>query len=140
MVLTQDDSKRNPGAKGAAAVMQSTDSLVGHLVDVRGDHFIATVISKGGEFVAERMIGMHKVRIGQVGSYMKVRQFGAETVVMVERMWQEKDSEGRTKHYLRLSPLGELNTQGDFQRGMVHYPTTGAEVHALSTLALERIF
>ena len=27
-----------------------------------------------------------------------------------------------------------------FQRGVAHYPTTGAEVHALSTMQLERIF
>ena len=120
--------------------MQTHNTLVGHLIDIHGDYFIARLVTKGGQFDSERMVGMHRVRIGQVGSYLKVSQLGGELVVMVERMWMEKEAEGRTVHNIRLTPLGEFNAQGDFQRGVVNYPTTGAEVHAISTMALERIF
>ncbi|MEJ2534962.1 MAG: ATP-binding protein [Gammaproteobacteria bacterium] len=118
----------------------SNETLVGRLTDVSGDSFTARMLSRGGEFVAERMVGMHKVRIGNVGSYLKVSQGGHDVVVMVEAMWQERDPEGRIEFYARLSPLGEIELGGDFKRGVGHYPTPGAEVHALSNMQMERIF
>lgn len=116
------------------------ETLVGRLVEVAGDSFTARMLSRGGEFVSERMVGMHKVRIGQVGSYLKVSQSNHDVVVMVESMWQERDHEGRVEHMMKLSPLGEISMGGDFKRGISNYPTTGAELHALSNMALERIF
>jgi hypothetical protein len=86
------------------------------------------------------MVGMHKVRVGQIGSYLKVSQYGQDVVVMVEGTWQQRDPDGRIEHMIKLSPMGEMEMGGDFRRGVSNYPTTGAELHAMSSMQLERIF
>jgi len=86
------------------------------------------------------MIGMDKVRIGQVGSYVIVKQTDYEVLAMVERMWRERDHNGMEIHKLRLTPLGEFNRSGHFERGINHYPTVGAELRSVSNWNLEKIF
>lgn len=137
-MLSEKESDLHIGAGAQSAA--NTDTLVGRLVEVSGESFIGKLISRGGEFVSERMVGMHKVRIGQVGSYLKVSQHGNDVVVMVEGTWQERDHDGRIENLIRLSPMGEMEMGGDFRRGVSNYPTTGAELHALSSMQLERIF
>ncbi len=138
-MLSEKEAGHEAGTKKSSN-SANTDTLIGHLVEVSGESFIAKLISRGGEFVSERMVGMHKVRIGQVGSYLKVSQHGTDVVVMVEGTWQDRDPEGRVEHMIRLSPLGEMEMGGDFRRGVSNFPTTGAELHALSSMQLERIF
>jgi DNA helicase HerA-like ATPase len=137
-VLSDKDNSYSAGSTDSGG--QNTDTLVGRLTEISGDGFVGKLISRGGEFVSERMVGMHKVRIGQVGSYLKVTQYGRDVVVMVEGTWQQRDPDGRIEHMIRLSPLGEMEMGGDFQRGVSNYPTTGAELHAMSSMQLERIF
>lgn len=128
-------------AKGSKLVTDpNKETLVGHLTEVTGDAFTARMVTRGDEFVSERMVGMHKVRIGQVGSYLKVSQHGRDVVAMVEGMWQTQTQNGQIEHMMKLSPLGEIAMGGDFTRGVSNYPTSGAELHALSNMALERIF
>jgi len=59
---------------------------------------------------------------------------------MVESMWSEISSEGLDVQKLRITPLGEFDTSGDFTRGVNHFPTAGAELHLVSNWNLERIF
>ena len=113
---------------------------IGHLVEITGEHFNAKLISEGDEFVAERMFGMNKIRVGQVGSYLTVKQSDTQTLVMVERLWRESDRHGHAVHMVRLTPLGEISQEGEFTRGVAHFPTSGAELHVVSNWDLERIF
>ncbi len=138
--MLTDDQSAGATSKGGRTMKSRTDTLVGHLIEVGGESFTAVMHSKGGEFQAERMIGMHKVLIGQVGSYLKVSHHGHDIVVMVENMWEEHTRDGQVIHKSRLSPLGEMAMADEFKRGVTHYPTTGAEVHAMSDMQLERIF
>lgn len=138
-MLTEDQNKG--GAEKAARTMKSrNDTLVGHLIEVSGDSFSAIMHTRGGEFQAERMIGLHKVLIGAVGSYLKISHHGHDIIVMVERMWEERTPDGQLLHKMKMSPLGEMGMGEEFRRGVTHYPTTGAEVHAMSEMQLERIF
>jgi hypothetical protein len=86
------------------------------------------------------MIGMDKVRIGQVGSYLMVKQSGTKILTMIESMWTEVAADGRETFKIRLSPLGEFDSNGNFDRGIHHFPTVGAELHMVSSWNLERIF
>ena len=139
-MLSQKGSDVTVESARDSAVMKANKTLIGRITEVTSDFFTARLKTEGGEFQSERMIGMHKVRVGQVGSYMKVSDGNVDVVVMVESLWQQKSSDGRLDHFVRLSPLGELALGGEFKRGVANYPTTGAELHALSTMALERIF
>ncbi len=138
-MLSDNESGLQAGGASKSS-SANTDTLIGRLVEVSGESFIGKLISRGGEFVSERMVGMQKVRIGQVGSYLKVTQGGHDVVVMVEGTWQERDPDGQIEHMIRLSPVGEMEMGGEFKRGVATFPTTGAELHAMSSMQLERIF
>ncbi|MGD8384314.1 MAG: DUF87 domain-containing protein, partial [Lysobacterales bacterium] len=117
-----------------------TSSVLGHLIDIKAEFFVAELKSGPEGFVSEKMIGMDKVRIGQVGSYLMVKQTDYEILAMVERMWREYDHNGMEIYMLRLTPLGEFNRNGHFERGINHYPTVGAELRPVSNWNLEKIF
>ncbi|NNK32059.1 MAG: DUF87 domain-containing protein, partial [Xanthomonadales bacterium] len=91
-------------------------------------------------FVSELTIDKQNVRIGQIGSYLMVRQSGIFVLVIVESMWQEVDSEGELIRMLRVNPLGEITAKGGFDRGVAHFPTTGAEIHLVTGGTLEVLF
>ncbi|MEE4173779.1 MAG: ATP-binding protein [Xanthomonadales bacterium] len=134
------EKEANVHAGAAQASNTNSETLVGRLTEINGDGFVGKLISRGGEFISERMVGMHKVRVGQVGSYLKVVQHGHDVIVMVEGTWQQRDHDGRVEHMIRLSPMGEMEIGGEFRRGVSNFPTTGAELHAMSSMQLERIF
>jgi DNA helicase HerA-like ATPase len=115
-------------------------TLVGRLVEVTTAHFVAQLISEDDGFVPEITLGKDTVRVGQVGSYMLVVQAGFRVLVMIESMWQEQAAADETLRMLRMSPLGELNRNDDFSRGVTHYPTTGAELHIVTAETLARLF
>ena len=117
-----------------------TSSILGHLVEVTGEYFVAKLDDDLEGFTADKMIGMDKVRLGQVGSYLMVKQSDTKILCMVEKMWTETISESHEIHKLRLTPLGEFNAKGNFDRGIHHYPTAGATLHVVSSWNLERIF
>jgi len=115
-------------------------SVLGHLTEVSGDFFVAKLYVEQDGLPSERMIGMDKVRIGQVGSYLMVKQSGHELLCTVETMWIETTASSHEIHKVRLVPLGEFDADKKFTRGITNYPTTGAEIHLASNWNLERIF
>ena len=64
-----------------------TSSVLGHLVEITGEYFIAALRPDLEGLTSDRMIGMDKVRIGQVGSYLMVKQSDTKILCMVESMW-----------------------------------------------------
>ena len=115
-------------------------TLVGHIVEVTGAEFVAQLISEDEGFVPELKLGNDTVRVGQVGSYMLVRQGSHRLLVVVESMWNEQSADADTTRMLRLSPLGELDLNDAFTRGVAHYPTTNAEIHIVTAETLSKLF
>ncbi len=115
-------------------------SVLGHLVEATGEYFIAILDDTPEGFASERMIGMDKVRVGQIGSYLMVRQSKTEVLCIVERMWTETSLGSTDVHKIQLTPIGQFDRNGDFERGIKHYPTVGAELIAASNWTLERVF
>ena len=70
-----------------------TSSILGHLVEITGEYFVAKLDDDLEGFSADKMIGMDKVRLGQVGSYLMVKQSDTKILCMVEKMWTESVSE-----------------------------------------------
>ena len=121
-------------------MINENNTLIGHVVEISGADFVAQVISEAEGFVTDVTIDGQLVRIGQVGSYLMVKQSGLYVLAIVESMWQELDHEGGLVRMLRLNPLGELTTKGGFVRGVAHFPTTGAELHLVSASTLKIMF
>jgi len=112
---------------------------VGILAEVSGDYFTARLVAGGDEAVAQRSLG-GSARIGQVGSYLAVHQADTKTMVMVERSYRLADRQGQAAHMVRLTPLGEIDASGQFNRGVSHYPSIGDSVHPVDRADLTNIF
>ena len=121
-------------------MINEKNTLIGHIVEINGGEFVAHLISEEEGFVPEVTVDNILVRIGQVGSYLMIRQSGLYVLSIVESMWQEVDAEGVLVRMLRLNPLGEITAKGGFVRGVAHFPTTGAELHLVSASTLEVMF
>jgi hypothetical protein len=119
---------------------EEKSTLIGSVVEITGDSLVAELISHGEDFEAERRFGMNTIRVGQVGSYLTVKQSDTNLLVMVESFWRESDRLDRAVFKVRLTPLGELTKEGEFERGVRHYPTAGADLHVVSHWDLERVF
>jgi len=117
-----------------------SSNVLGHLTEINGEYFVARLVSDLDTMSTDKMIGIDKVRVGQVGSYLMVKQAGTKILSMVESMWVESEANGRESYKLRLTPLGEFDANGNFDRGVHQFPTAGAELHHVTSWALERIF
>lgn len=115
-------------------------TLVGRIIEVTGADFVAELIGEDDGFVSEINLGQDSILVGQVGSYMLVEQTEFRLLVMVESMWEQQGPAGELVRMVRMSPLGELNQNDDFSRGVTHFPTTGAELHIVTAEALSRLF
>jgi DNA helicase HerA-like ATPase len=123
-----------------ANMSQEKSSVLGVLVEVTSQVFVAKLKPDLDGVSTDKMIGMDKVRIGQVGSYLMVRQADTKILCTVESMRTEASTRTNDINQLKLVPLGEFDVDGNFVRGINHYPTVGAEVHAVTNWNLERIF
>ena len=120
--------------------MSNEQTYLGRLVEVQADAFVAELDGHIEDLAADKMIGMDRVRIGQVGSYLMVTQSDTKVLVMVESMWTESAPDTPDVHKVRVNPLGELDSSGNFTRGILHFPTVGATLEVVSNWALERVF
>ncbi len=121
-------------------MISEKNTLLGHIVESNGAEFVAQLISEEDGFVPELTVEGDTIRIGQIGSYLMVRQSGIYVLVIVEGMWQELDAEGQLVRMLRVNPLGEMSAKGGFSRGVAHFPTTGAELHLIPATTLSLLF
>lgn len=121
-------------------MISEKNTLIGHLVESSGSECVAQLISEEEGFVSQVSINGEDIRIGMIGSYLMVRQAGTYVLVITESMWQEVGADGELVRLLRLNPLGEITPKGGFQRGVAHFPTTGAELHVVTASTLEVLF
>lgn len=130
------------------------DTLIGHIVDVQGGNFTAFLIADEQGEVPTVTVGDEDILVGQVGSYAAVHQGPERILALVTRMSEQEkltplaagdvDPDGiRTpfaQRTISLVPLGSINEAGEFERGVSKFPTTGAEVHAVSSDELATVF
>jgi len=113
---------------------------IGVIVDVTGEYFTARLVSESNGPSAEGAAGIKGARVGQVGSYLAIRQSNFQTLVMVERSYTVADRQGQAVSMARLVPLGEFSQQGVFTKGVSRFPNVGDEIQVISHEQLERIF
>ncbi len=124
-----------------------TNTIIGYLVDVQGSNLIATLIEDEQGHVPTITIGDEDIVVGQIGSYVSICQGSIKILAMVTRMTEQESITSPTietpgeptarlpyaKRIARLTPIGSINSEGLFERGVGQYPTTGAEVHAIGS-------
>ncbi len=115
-------------------------TLIGHINKITGADFVAQLISEKEGFSPLVTLGGMVFNVGQVGSYLLVKQAGPDILVLVECMWLERDANDQVTRLLQINPLGEFTEKGSFHRGVSHYPVTGAELHLISEDRLKGVF
>ncbi|HDK38530.1 MAG TPA: DUF87 domain-containing protein, partial [Thiolapillus brandeum] len=138
--------------------MQTSDTtLVGKIMDISGGQLIATLLTEAEGFQPVVKIGSETLSVGQLGSQLLIKHRHISILGQVLRMWEDPFTEfvadtnkdealtgsiakPSRKRYLRIMPLGEINMQGTFIRGVKQFPVTGAEVHLITAKQLEVLF
>lgn len=135
-------------------MQKNSNTVIGHLVDVQGDALTATLVEDEQGHAPVITIGDEDIAVGQIGSYVVVRQGAVQIVAMVTRMTEQEGLAAPTvethdepvarlpyaKRIARLTPIGSINRHGRFERGVGQYPTTGAEVHAIGSSGIGTMF
>ena len=129
-------------------------SVIGHVVDVQGDRLTATLVEDEQGHVPTVTIGDEDVIVGQLGSYVAVIQNDIRLICIVTRMSEQEalatptiETAGEdsarlpfAKRIVRITPVGSIHSNGKFERGVGSYPTTGAEVHAIPSEDIAKVF
>jgi DNA helicase HerA-like ATPase len=131
-----------------------TKTVIGYIVDVQGNLLTASLVEDDQGRVPTVTIGDEDIIVGQIGSYVAIRQGSVNIVAIVTRMTEQEALAAPTietpgeaparlpfaKRIARLTPIGSIRTDGQFDRGVGQYPTTGAEVHAIGCADIEKMF
>lgn len=120
--------------------MADTDpAYLGTLTDVSGSRFIARLAGRGTAFEPYRKLGVEEISIGQVGAYVIARGRHTQVLCQIISSWEEQRDEG-TERLLRLLPLGEVTSDGQFFRGVGRYPPLSTPIHMAESGQLEAMF
>jgi DNA helicase HerA-like ATPase len=134
--------------------MLGTNTVIGYVVDVQGSALTATLAEDEQGHTPTITIGDEDVVVGQLGSYVAVKQNDVHVIAIVTRMTEQEalatqvieapgDDAVRlsfARRIARLTPVGSILTGGQFERGVARYPTTGAEVHAMGSSDIAKMF
>ena len=130
------------------------NTVIGHVIDVQGNLLMATLVEDEQGHAPTVTIGDEDMLVGQLGSYVAVKQNDIHLIAIVTRMTEQEalaaptietpgDDAARlpfAKRIARLTPVGSIIGDGQFERGVAQYPTTGAEVHAISSADIAKMF
>ena len=116
--------------------MQDTArTVIGYIVDVQGNALTATLVEDEQGHVPTVTIGDEDIVVGQIGSYVVIRQNAIHIIAMVTRMTEQEalavptietpgDQSARlpfAKRLARLTPIGSIDPDGQFDRGVGQY-------------------
>lgn len=133
---------------------QPANTVIGYVVDVQGNQLTASLVEDDQGRAPTVTIGDEDILVGQLGSYVAIRQHDVNIIAIVTRMTEQEALAAPTietpgedtarlpfaKRIARLTPIGAIRADGQFDRGVGQYPTTGAEVHAIGSTDIAKMF
>ena len=133
---------------------ETANTVIGYVVDVQANVLTATLVEDDQGRAPTVTIGDEDILVGQIGSYVAIRQNDVNIVAIVTRMTEQEVLAAPTietpgedtarlpfaKRIARLTPIGSIRADGQFDRGVGRYPTTGAEVHAVGSTDIAKMF
>ena len=107
-------------------MIYSNNTVIGHVVDVQGDLFIATLVEDEQGSVPTVTIGDEDLLVGQLGSYVAVKQNAVHLIAIITRMTEQEalspptiDTPGEeparlpfARRNARLTPVGSIDANG----------------------------
>lgn len=133
---------------------EPANTVIGYVVDVQNSLLTASLVEDDQGHAPMVTIGDEDILVGQIGSYVAIRQNSAHIIAIVTRMTEQEALAAPTietpgedtarlpfaKRIARLTPIGSIKADGQFDRGVGQYPTTGAEVHAIGSGDIAKMF
>lgn len=123
---------------------QQPSILIGYLTEVRGDGMDARIVDEYATEAPVINVNNEDLLVGQVGSYVLIRQTAIGVLAIVYKMWQQDrfDAAGnrQTDRFVSLIPVGEIQGNGAFLRGVRRYPTAGAGIYVVGIGEINAIF
>lgn len=127
--------------------MAKTTTLIGRLSEVCESGMTATLTIDMENSFPVLLIGGEAIRVGQVGSYVRIKDRDLQIIALVTSAREDErdirvalgdDGDRVAKRPARrgqvsLTPVGEIDEQGKFERGLGQFPVPGAEVHIMSS-------
>jgi len=118
--------------------------LIAYLTEVSGNGMLAKVTEAHSTDTPIIEIDDEQLLAGQLGSYVVIRQTNISVLAVVFKMF-EKDHPGNAdqpskSRYIAVIPVGEIQEDGRFTRGVRHFPTSGAKVYAVGLNEINSIF
>ena len=118
--------------------------FIGQLTEIRGDGMVALVSEQYATDNPLITVGDEDIFAGQLGSYILIKQADIGVLALVFRMWEQfrYDNQGKrnVERYISLIPVGEIQADNSFLRGVRHYPTAGAKIYAVGINEINSIF
>ncbi len=135
-------------------MLQPAKTVIGYVVDVQGNQLTASLVEDDQGHAPTVTIGDEDILVGQIGSYVAIRQNDVNIIAIVTRMTEQEALAAPTietpgedtarlsfaKRVAQLMPIGSIFADGQFDRGVGRYPTTGAEVHVVSSAEVGKMF
>lgn len=123
-------------------MVANKDDLIGRVIEVHESVVkVELPMLNGDQFPLVNMDGV-AIPVGQLGTYLMIKQYGVEVVAMVISAAIERieGSPSERRGLMTLVPLGELDNERSFTRGVIHYPVPGAAVHVIDMDEIESLF
>lgn len=123
---------------------QQGSILIGYLTEVRGNGMNAIIAEQFTSETPIIKVGDEEILAGQIGSYVVIQQSNISILALVFKMWGkdrfDTTDRRKTDRFVSLIPVGEIQDNGKFVRGVRHYPTPGAKVYAVGLNEINAIF
>lgn len=133
---------------------EPANTVIGYVIDVQNSLLTASLVEDDQGHAPTVTIGDEDILVGQIGSYVAIRQNDVHLIAIVTRMTEQEALAAPTietpgedtarlpfaKRIARLTPIGSIKADGQFDRGVGQYPTTGAEVHAIGSAEIAKMF
>ncbi|MDD1612882.1 MAG: DUF87 domain-containing protein [Methylococcaceae bacterium] len=117
---------------------------IGYLSEVRGDGMDARIAEEHASELPIIKVGNEEILAGHIGSYVVIRQANIGVLALVFKIWERDryngDGARQSERFISLIPVGEIQENGLFVRGVRHYPTPGAKVYAVGLDEINAIF
>ncbi|MEQ1544056.1 DUF87 domain-containing protein [Methyloglobulus sp.] len=123
---------------------QHSSILIGYLTEVRGDGMEARIAEEHSSDLPVITIDGEEMLAGQIGSYVVIKQKSINVLALIFKTWGkdrfDPTDRRKTDRFISLIPVGEIQDNGSFVRGVRHYPTPGANVYAVGLEEINAIF
>lgn len=123
---------------------QQPSILIAYITEVRGDGMDARIADEYSNENPLIKVGDEEMLAGQLSSYVVIRQSNISVLALVFKMWGkdrfDSSDQRKSDRFIALLPVGEIEDNGTFVRGVRHYPTLGAKVYAVGLNEINAIF